>query len=284
MRLPVRLRRGGTSALLLAPALLLIGVLFLYPLAKLVMLSFTEPALGVANYTAVVRDPTLWRVILITLEIAAECTAVTLVLAYPLASLIASLPKRPARVLLLGVLLPFWTSLLVRMYAWMVLLGRHGVINQALLASGIADTPLPLLYDRFAVLVGMSHYLLPFMVLSMYATMAGIDRRLLEAAGTMGSSGLQTFCRVYFPLSLPGVYSGALLVFILSLGFYVTPALLGGPADTTIPVYVEQQVELLNWGEATAMSMVLLVVVVLLFALYNRALGFQRMFRGVGLS
>ena len=267
--------------MLLAPSLLLIAALFVYPLARLVVQSVTEPRLSLANYVSTVRDPILWQIILITLEIAAECTVVTLVLAYPLASLIASLPKRPARILLLGVMLPFWTSLLVRMYAWMVLLGRHGVINQMLMASGVTNSPLRLMNDRFAVVVGMSHYLLPFMVLSLYSTMVGIDRRLLEAASSMGSSMLQAFCRVYLPLSLPGVYSGSLLVFILSLGFYVTPALLGGPSDTTIPVYVEQQVELLNWGQATAMSMVLLVVVILLFVLYDRLLGFERIFRGI---
>jgi len=266
---------------LLAPSLLLIAVLFLYPLARLVAQSVTEPRLSLANYVSTVRDPILWQIILITLEIAAECTVVTLVLAYPLASLIASLLKRPARILLLGVMLPFWTSLLVRMYAWMVLLGRHGVINQMLIASGVTSSPLRLMNDRFAVVVGMSHYLLPFMVLSLYSTMVGIDRRLLEAASSMGSSTLQAFRRVYFPLSLPGVYSGSLLVFILSLGFYVTPALLGGPSDTTIPVYVEQQVELLNWGQATAMSMVLLVVVIMLFILYDRLLGFEHIFRGI---
>lgn len=267
--------------LLLAPGILLVALVFLYPLGRLIVISLTVPHLSLGNYVAVVLDPTLWRIVLITFEIAAECTIVSLVLGYPLAYLMASLGRRAANVLLLFVLLPFWTSLLVRMYAWMVLLGRRGPINALAMALTGRHTPYPLLYDRFAVIIGMSHYLLPFMVLSLYATMIGIDGRLLEAARSMGSSALQVFTRVYLPLSMPGIYAGSLLVFILSIGFYVTPALLGGPTDTTIPVYIEQEVELLEWGHATAMAVVLIAVVVVLFVLYDRALGFNRLFRGV---
>jgi putative spermidine/putrescine transport system permease protein len=268
--------------LLLGPSLILVLGLFVYPLARLIVHSLTEPTLSFANYVAVGRDRVLWRIVVTTLGIAAECTAVTLVLGYPVAYLLASLSRRRANLLLMFVLLPFWTSLLVRMYAWMVLLGQHGVINEVLLNAGAIHEPIPLLYHRVAVVIGMSHFLLPFMVLSLYSTMIGIDRTLLEAARSMGSSQLQAFVRVHLPLSLPGVYAGCLLVFILGVGFYVTPALLGGPRDTTIAVYIQQQVELLSWGEATAMAVVLLAVVIVLFTIYDRILGFDRLFSGVG--
>ncbi|MBV9783360.1 MAG: ABC transporter permease [Acidisphaera sp.] len=263
--------------LLLLPGVALILALFAYPLLRLVVQSVTDPEPNLDSYRSVLQDPTLWLIIRTTLVVAAECTALTLLLAYPLGFLLSRMPRRWANRLLLLVLLPFWTSLLVRMYAWMVLLGSHGVINEALVGSGLLAHPLPLLYNRFAVLIGMSHYMLPFMVLSLYSTMLSIDRSLLEAAGTMGSSLPQTFFRIYLPLSMPGVYAGCLLVFILSMGFYITPALLGSPQDTTIAVYIQQQIELLNWADGTAMAVVLIAIIGALFVLYDRLLGFNRL-------
>jgi ABC-type spermidine/putrescine transport system permease subunit I len=206
---------------------------------------------------------------------------VTLLLAYPVSYLLSRLPRSRANLFMMFVLLPFWTSLLVRMYAWMVLLGRHGIINESIIGLGLSAAPFPLLYNRFAVVIGMSHFLLPFMVLSLYSTMIGIDRSLIEAASSMGSSFRQTFLRIYLPLSLPGVYSGCLLVFILGMGFYITPALIGSPRETTIAVYIQQQIEELNWGEGTAMAVILVAIVVALFASYDRLFGFDRLFRGI---
>jgi putative spermidine/putrescine transport system permease protein len=268
--------------ILVAPGLVLVVLLFLYPLLKLVVQSFLEPVPGLANYVEVATDPTLWQIIETTLVIAAQCTAATLVLAYPVSYLLSQQPRARANQLMMFVLLPFWTSLLVRMYAWMVLLGRHGILNEAFMGMGFTDKPYPLLYNRFAVIVGMSHFLLPFMVLSLYSTMIGIDRSLIEAASSMGSSFRQTFLRIYLPLSLPGVYAGCLLVFILAMGFYITPALLGSPQETTISVYIQQQIQMLNWGEGTAMAVMLVAIVVGLFAVYDRLLGFDRLFRDVG--
>jgi putative spermidine/putrescine transport system permease protein len=268
--------------ILVAPGLALVLLLFLYPLLRLVADSFIEPVPGFGNYVEVATDPTLWQIIETTLIIGAQCTVATLVLAYPVSYLLSRLPRSRANLLMMFVLLPFWTSLLVRMYAWMVLLGRHGIINEAMLSLGITDKPLPLLYNRFAVIVGMSHFLLPFMVLSLYSTMIGIDRSLIEAASSMGSSFRQTFLRIYLPLSLPGIYAGCLLVFILAMGFYITPALLGSPQETTISVYIQQQIQQLNWGEGTAMAVILVAIVVGLFIVYDRLLGFDRLFRDVG--
>ena len=268
--------------ILLTPSLALVLLLFLYPLLRLIVESFFDPSPGFGNYVAVVTDPTLWQIIETTVIISTQCTVATLLPAYPVSYLLSRLPKTQANLLMMFVLLPFWTSLLVRMYAWMVLLGRHGIINEALISLGITAAPHQLLYDRFAVVVGMSHFLLPFMVLSLYSTMLGIDRSLIDAASSMGSSFLQTFLRIYLPLSLPGVYSGCLLVFILGMGFYITPALLGSPQETTISVYIQQQIQELNWGEGTAMAVILVAIVVALFAAYDRIFGFDRLFRGVG--
>jgi ABC-type spermidine/putrescine transport system permease subunit I len=266
---------------LVAPGLALVLLLFLYPLLRLVGSSLLEPTPGFENYVAVVTDPTLWQIIKTTLIISAQCTVVTLVLAYPVSYLLSRVPRARANLLMMFVLLPFWTSLLVRMYAWMALLGRHGIINEAVTDMGLTTTPYPLLYNRFAVIVGMSHFLLPFMILSLYSTMIGIDHSLIEAANSMGSRFRQTFLRVYLPLSLPGVYAGCLLVFILAMGFYITPALLGSPQETTISVYIQQQIEELNWGEGTAMAVILVAIVVALFIVYDRLLGFDRLFRDV---
>jgi len=268
--------------ILIAPSLALIVLLFLYPLLRLIVDSFFDPTPGFGNYVTVLTDPTLWQIIETTLTISAQCTIATLLLAYPVSYLLSQLPRARANLLMMFVLLPFWTSLLVRMYAWMVLLGRHGIINEAVIGMGLSATPYPLLYSRFAVIVGMSHFLLPFMVLSLYSTMIGIDRSLIEAASSMGSSFRQTFFRIYLPLSLPGVYAGCLLVFILAMGFYITPALLGSPQETTISVYIQQQIQQLNWGEGTAMAVILVAIVIALFVSYDRLFGFDRLFRDVG--
>jgi putative spermidine/putrescine transport system permease protein len=267
----------GVGLVLMVPSTLLVGGLLLFPLTRLIVQSVTSPRLSLHNYTAVAGNPTFWKIALTTMTIAAECTVATLVLAYPLAFALASLPRRRANVLLAIVLVPFWTSILVRMYAWLVLLGPDGLATRALRAASLTNHS-SLLYGRFAVIVGMTHYMLPFMILSLYATMVAIDPAYVQAARTMGSSTLQAFRRVYWPLSLSGVYAGTLLVFILSLGFYVTPALIGGPQDTTLAMYLQQQVELLNWGQATAMAVFLLVVVIALFWVFERVLGIERLF------
>jgi putative spermidine/putrescine transport system permease protein len=183
------------------------------------------------------------------------------------------------RVLLIFIVVPYFTGSLVRTYAWMVLLGREGVVNQLLLRSGLADRPLPLMYNRFGVLVGMSYILLPYMILALYAVMKGIDPGLLRAARALGATGFQAFCRVFLPLTLPGIGGGTLLVFILSLGFFVTPALMGSPRETMIAMVIENQVGvLLNWGFASALAMVLLAATVLGFLVYDRVLGLERLF------
>jgi putative spermidine/putrescine transport system permease protein len=216
-------------------------------------------------------------ILLRTLWISALVTLVSLLLGYPLAWLMATAPPRWAPLLLAGVLLPFWTSLIVRTAAWMVLLQREGVVNAALLGAGLIGTPQQLLFNRGAVIVAMVHILLPFMVLPLYATIRGIDPRLPRAALSLGAAPWRAFLRVSLPLTLPGIGAGCLLVFIQALGFYVTPALLGGPNDQMVAYFVGFYANrTVNWGMAAALSVILLAAVGLLVMLYGRLVGFQR--------
>jgi ABC-type spermidine/putrescine transport system permease subunit I len=193
---------------------------------------------------------------------------------------LAAIPLARANLLMILVLIPFWTSILVRSYAWMVLLGQEGLINRLLLAFGLLDEPVQLLNTRLAVYVGMIHILLPFMILPLYSVMRGIDRNLLRAAENLGATPVAVFRRVFLPLSLPGVGAGCLLVFILGLGFYITPALLGGQRDVMISMLIQQQVTLLKWGIASALALVLLVVALGVYVVFTRLLGVERLYGG----
>jgi putative spermidine/putrescine transport system permease protein len=212
-----------------------------------------------------------------TLWISASATLVCLLLGYPLAWLIATAPARAQPWLLGGVLLPFWTSLIVRTAAWMVLLQKEGIVNAALIGARLIDQPLPLLLNRFAVLVAMVHILLPFMVLPVLAVVREIDPRLARAASSLGAGRMRVFLRVLLPLSLPGVGAGCLLVFVQALGFYVTPALLGGPNDQMLAWFIGFHANrTVDWGMAAALSVLLLAAIAAVIGLYGRLVGFDR--------
>lgn len=230
------------------------------------------------DIAAVPAEEAVFRGILLrTLWISMVVTVACLVLGYPLAWLLATAPPRWAPVLMAGVLLPFWTSLVVRTAAWTVLLQREGVVNAAFQGAGLIAEPLPLLFNRFAVVLATVHILLPFMVLPIYATLKGLDPRLPRAALSLGAPPWRAFLRVTLPLSLPGVGAGCLLVFIQTLGFYVTPALLGGPNDQMLAYFIGFYANrTVNWGMAAALSVMLLGSVALLVALYGRLVGFDR--------
>ncbi|EHL95758.1 ABC transporter, permease protein [Acetobacteraceae bacterium AT-5844] len=215
----------------------------------------------------------LWR----TLWISLSATVIALLIGYPLAWLIATAPARFTPWLLAGVLLPFWTSLIVRTAAWMVLLQREGVVNATLQSLRLTDGPLPLLFNRGAVLLAMVHILLPFMVLPIYASLKALDWRLPRAAMSLGASPLRTFFRISLPLSLPGVGAGSLLVFIQALGFYVTPALLGGANDQMLSYFVGfYATRTVNWSMAAALSCLLLAAVAIVVGLYAKLVGFEK--------
>jgi ABC-type spermidine/putrescine transport system permease subunit I len=260
----------------LYPAVLFLGLFFLYPTVLLLGLSVTDDAgaLSTQHYAHLFRSDLYVRVLGITLEIALWTTVLSLIAAYPIAYLLATVRNSTRNTLIIWVLMPFWTSFLVRTFAWMVLLGRSGAVNDLLIALGMVEYPLRMIYNFAGVMVGMVHALMPLAVLTMLSVMAGIDANLSKAAATMGARPSQAFWRIYLPLSLSGVAAGGLLIFITALGFFITPALLGGRKETMIvQVIIFQIHEVLNWGFAGAISMLLLVTALLIFFLYDRLLG-----------
>ena len=262
------------------PLLAYLIFFYAYPVIAMLFRSVSEPTWSLTNYSQLVKTNVYVHVLWITCWISIVVTLCTLILGYPVAYLISSVTTTKSNLLIVLVLVPFWTSILVRTYAWMVLLGREGIINQFLQSTGMIDQPLRLLNTRLAVYVSMVHILLPFMILPLYSVMRGIDRSVLQAAEGLGARPSAVFRQVLLPLSLPGVAAGCLLVFILSLGFYITPALVGGPKDLMISVLIAQQVDLFNWPFASALAAVLLIGALLIFVIFNRILGVEKIFGG----
>jgi putative spermidine/putrescine transport system permease protein len=211
------------------------------------------------------------RILLRTFQISAVVTACCLLLGYPLAYWLSTLSARQANLLMILVLVPFWTSILVRVAAWIVLLQREGLVNSALMGVGVVGEPLALLFNRTGVVISMTHILLPFMILPLYSVMKSVPPTYLRAAVSLGSAPLAAFFRVYVPQTLPGVGAGGLLVFILSIGYYVTPALLGGADDQMLSYYIAQYTNVdVNWGMACALGAILLAATLVLYAIYRR--------------
>ncbi|CAN7699413.1 ABC transporter permease subunit [Neorhizobium sp. LjRoot104] len=250
--------------------------LFVIPVVLLLGLSFLDdrslPSLE--HYQRLIEVPLYGKVLLTTLQVAFYTTLLCVVGAYPVAYLLAASRGSTRNWLIILVLMPFWTSFLVRAFAWIVLLGRKGAVNQILLAMGIVDAPLQLIYNFAGVMIGMTHALMPLAILTLLAVMEGIDPNLPRAAATMGAKGGTRFWRIYFPLTMPGVASAALLVFITSLGFFITPALLGGPHDTMIVQLIIFQIrEVLNWQFAGAIGVLLVITFMAIFLVYDRVFG-----------
>jgi putative spermidine/putrescine transport system permease protein len=211
------------------------------------------------------------RILVRTFQISAVVTLFALLLGYPLAYWLSTLPARRANLLMILVLVPFWTSVLVRVAAWIVLLQSEGLVNRALIGTGLIEQPLALLFNRLGVVIAMVHILLPFMILPLYSVMKSVPPTYLRAAVSLGSAPLAAFFRVYVPQTYPGIGAGALLVFILAIGYYVTPALLGGPDDQMLSYYVAQYTNVnINWGMACALGALLLGATLLLYAVYRR--------------
>ena len=210
-------------------------------------------------------------ILLRTFYISFVVTLFCLVLAYPLAWWLASLPARKANLLMILVLVPFWTSILVRVAAWIVLLQSEGLVNRGLMGTGLIDSPLPLLFNRAGVVIAMVHILLPFMILPLYSVMKNVPATYIRAAVSLGSAPLSAFFRVYVPQTYPGISAGALLVFILSIGYYVTPALLGGADDQMLSYYIARYTNVeVNWGMACALGALLLTATMILYGVYRR--------------
>ena len=252
--------------------------IYLYPLTRLLVWSLFSPGFTLEHYTKLFGEPGYMQALRNTAEISVWVTVLSLVLGYPLAYLMTVVSGRVRTLLIVLVLVPFWTSVLVRTFAWMVILGKRGIINQLLIGWGVVDKPVALIYNMLGVQIGMVHVLLPFMVFPLLNVMTRIDASLVTAARSLGASPRQAFLRIFLPLSLPGVSAGCVLVFLLAVGFYITPALLGGEGQVTFTTLIELVVrDLLDWNFGASLGVFLLTVVGTLFVLFSTLLGLERL-------
>ncbi|MBI4420211.1 MAG: ABC transporter permease subunit [Gemmatimonadetes bacterium] len=259
--------------LLLVPATAYLAVFFAYPVIGMLGRSLWSPEFTLEHYARLFGSPAYLRILWTTLRISMIVAVVALLLGYPAAFVLSRAPERVAHWLLALVLLPFWTSVLVRSYAWIVILGSEGLVNRALQTLGLTAEPVPLVYNELGVVTGMVQVLLPYMILPLYGVMRGIDQTHLRAASSLGAGFWPSFRLVYLPLSMPGVTAGFLLVFVLSIGFFVTPALLGGGRVEMIALQIDTQVnELVDWGFGAALAAALLFSVIAIVALFIRFL------------
>lgn len=253
---------------LIVPSVLFLAFFFVFPLLKLVAISLPDGSLE--YYHQIFTTPLFLRVIGETFRVSLIVTVVTVAIAYPYAYAMAHGGRAVLLVLTIALLIPFWVSLLLRSFSWIVLLQNSGLVNDFLIATGLIDRPLRLIRTPMGVIIGMVHILLPYAVLPLYTVMKKIDLRLMEASSICGASWLRGFARVYFPLSLPGVMASAILAFTLALGFYITPALLGSPRDMMIAQMIAGQFnEQLNFGLGAALAVVLMVLTGVAFGLFG---------------
>lgn len=269
------------GAVFIAPLLLLILLAFVVPVVEIIRRSFIgdDGAFGFEHYAELFGNQVFWTILGRTFGVAIGTTVICVLLAYPYAYLMTIAGPRARNLMMLVVLIPFWTSLMVRTYSWLVLLQDTGPVVGFLHAIGFEQVTL--IRTTAGVMIGMVQILLPFMVLPLYNTLATIDRRLLGAAAILGARPARAFGRVYLPLSLPGVFSGGVLVFILSLGFYITPVILGSPKNSMISQLIVQRVsEQLDWGAGGAMSLVLFALTLLVVALSSRFVNISKVYGG----
>ena len=273
----------------LTPPLAWIAIFFVLPMLAVLIYSFATrtPGGGVVfglaaeNYARIGDSALYLWATLRSLRIAVVVTVATLLVAYPVAYYLALVATRWRVALFVLLIVPWWCSVLVKNFAWVAILADTGVVNRALLKIGLIDSPLKLLYTELAVVIGLVHVLIPFMVMPIYATLEKLDRRLVEAAANLGSSPFRAFLEVVLPLSLPGVAAGALLTFILGFGSFITPALLGSERTLMIANLIQAQfMEAFDWPFGAALSMVLLGLVLLLLAVFNRLIGLDRLWGG----
>lgn len=256
-------RERATLLGLAAPAAILILMIIALPVGWLFYLSFigADGQFSLENYRRMLESKSYARIFVTTFQVSALTTALCILIGYPLAYFLSQLPARAANICMLAVLVPFWTSLLVRTYAWLVLLQRQGLLNNFAIELGLWEEPVKLVHNMTGTLIGMVHIMLPFLVLPLYSSMKAISPDLLRASANLGANPIRAFWTVFFPLSLPGLFAGALIVFVLSLGFYVTPAILGGGRVIMVSMQIASNIELFfNWGAASALGVVLLAL------------------------
>lgn len=267
-RLLKRERRNEIWSMLglTTPALLIVGVLMVAPLVWLLSMSVIDVTgqMSLENYRLFFSEEAYVEMFLNTFRIALIVTVICVLLGYPVAYLISILPSKWAGLLMLLVLVPFWTSGLVRTFAWLIILQRNGVVNKTLALLGVIDRPLTLVHNTTGTVIGMVHIMVPFLVLPLYASMKTIDTNLMRAAANVGSSPTHAFFRIFLPLSMPGLVAGTVMVFVMCLGFYITPALLGGGRVKLIAQRIEESISLYpTWGPAAALAVLLLAMTAL---------------------
>lgn len=271
-------REHLTMAFLASPAFLVVFVLLVLPLGWLFAQSFLdETGLSLVHYRRIFTDPVYFNTFWLTFRIAGIVTLATILIGYPVAYGATMTGGRTRAFILALVIVPFWTSVLVRAYAWLILLQRSGLVNSTLRDLGLIERPLALVHNELGTIIATVHILLPFMILPLQATMAKIPRDLLTAGASLGGSPFHVFRRVFLPLSLPGLLAGSTLVFVLCLGFYITPELMGGGKTIMVSMVVSRNIELYQaWGAASAVSVVLLAIVAAIFFAVSRVLPLDR--------
>jgi len=278
----VRRRRNHAAMLAVVPLLLFLLLFFVGPIAGFLKESFyRDGTLTLAHYRHILDTP-VYRIVLgNTFTIAVAVTVSCVVMSYPLAYLMATVSPTVARLLFFAVLLPFWSSALVRTAAWIALLGKNGPLNTLLTGVGIVDAPIAFLYNFTGVMIGMTHVLMPFVVLPLYASFRSMDTALVQAAQSLGARSASIFRHVVLPLTSPGAVAGAIIVFMNAVGYYITPSLMGGPGQRMVAELISYNItEELNWGLAAALAGVLLVTVLLSMWLFNRLFGLDRLISG----
>ena len=274
-----RFAAPSAAWLLVLPLLGVLLVFYVAPLLNVLWISVTDPVPGLGNYAKLLQSPAMQRVLWTTLRIAAVTSTVALLLGYLIAYVMLNATPRHRLWISAFVLVPFWVSVLVRAFAWLTLLRTQGLVNDGLIAVGLIDQPLSLVRNEFGVLIGMVHYMVPYAVFPLFANMRGIDTRLVPAARSLGAGPLRAFVTIFLPLSLPGIVAAGVLTFILSLGFLVTPAILGGGKVVMISEYVRLQIfQTIRWGVGTMMASVLLLTVLVLLAALSRIVNMRTLF------
>ncbi len=262
------------------PYLLVVILLIVIPIGWLFGTSFVGPdgSFTFKHYIRLVESKAYYRIFVTTFEISVFTTLICILIGYPLTYFISQLPRRAANLCMIAVLIPFWTSLLVRTYAWLVLLQRKGLLNNFGIESGLFSEPLPLMHNQTGTLIGMVHIMLPFLILPLYANMRAIDADYLKAAASMGANQLRAFWTIFFPLSVPGLLAGSLIVFVICLGFYVTPAVLGGGKVIMVSMKIQSNIELFfSWGAASALGVVLLVLTIIILYIASKFVSLDQM-------
>jgi len=268
---------AGNAMYLVLPLVVYMCIFYVYPLLRMVMMSFFTPQFTLEHYYKFFTNIYLYASY-VTIKVATIVTILCLLLGYPLSYYLSDLPPRKANILMIFVLIPLWTSVLVRTFTWIMILGRNGIINKTLMGLGVINEPLGMIYNTMGVVIGMVHVMMPFMILSLYSVMKGIDRSLLKAAANLGARPFEAFRKIFLPLSMPGIFAGSILVFIISVGFFITPALLGGRREIMISMVIEQAVSVfLDWGFASAASFILLFLIFAIFLISGKIVGFDKL-------